>query len=76
MNGSTTQGDSGSCYELRFVQLFDTGRCFAFPCDAQGRVDIDGLGERARTNYFSARTVIGREFFAPVTCKAPDRALA
>jgi hypothetical protein len=28
-------------------------------------VDIDALGERARLNYFYARTVIGREFSIP-----------
>ena len=44
---------------------------FAFPCDAHGWVDLDSLGEMARANYFYARTVIGREFHAPVTCTVP-----
>lgn len=55
-------------HELRFVGLFNPGRGYAFPCDASGHVDIDSLCERARTNYFYARSVIGREFHAPVTC--------
>ena len=56
-------------YELRFAGLFNPGRGYAFPCDANGHVNIDSLGERARANYFYARTVIGREFHAPVTCR-------
>ncbi|WP_280156008.1 hypothetical protein [Piscinibacter sp. XHJ-5] len=54
-----------SGYELRFQSLFDEGRGYAFPCDAQGHVDIDSLSERARLNYLYARTVIGREFAMP-----------
>ena len=52
-------------YELRFQSLHDESRAFAFPCDAAGRVDLDTLNERARLNYFYARTVIGREFAMP-----------
>jgi hypothetical protein len=52
-------------FELRFVSLFGEGRALAFPCDACGQVDIDAMSERARSNYFYARTVIGREFACP-----------
>jgi len=52
-------------YELRFVSLFDAHRAYAFPCDSAGQVDINVLSNRARTNYFYARTVIGREFHCP-----------
>ena len=55
-------------YELRFDALFNPGRGYAFPCDAHGQVHLDSLGEMARLNYFYARTVIGREFPAPVPC--------
>jgi hypothetical protein len=34
-------------YELRFQSLFTEGRGYAFPCDAQGHVNIDALSERA-----------------------------
>ena len=57
-----------SPFELRFAELFNAGRGFAFPCDAKGNVDIDQLTERARANYFYARTTIGREFCSPVMC--------
>jgi len=52
-------------FELRFVSLFDEGRALAFPCDAAGRVDLDTLGERARSNYFLARGLVGRDFGWP-----------
>jgi hypothetical protein len=52
-------------FELRFQSLFDEGRGFAFPCDAQGHVDIDLLSARLRLNYLYARTLIGREFSVP-----------
>ena len=57
-----------SRYELRFAPLFGTGREYAFPCDTNANVDIDRLTDRARANYFYARTTIGREFCSPVTC--------
>ena len=52
-------------YLLRFRSLFDSGRGYAFPCDARGRVDMDGLSESARDNYLFARAMVGRELAAP-----------
>lgn len=52
-------------YVLRFQSLFDEGRAYAFPCDAQGRVDLDALSEKARNNYLYARAVIGLEVAMP-----------
>jgi hypothetical protein len=52
-------------FELRYPSLFDAGRGFSFPCDAQGRVDMDRLSERARRNYLYARAVVGIEFATP-----------
>lgn len=60
----------GTGYELRFNSLFHEGRGFAFPCDAQGHVDIDSFGEKLRLNYFYARTVIGRDYAMPVVVAA------
>jgi hypothetical protein len=54
-----------SGFELRFQSLFAEGRGLAFPCDAAGRVDLDALSERARCNYFFARSVVGRDFAHP-----------
>ena len=52
-------------YELRYVSLFDSGRAFAFPCDASGCVDLDHLSPRARDAYLAVRDRVGREFAAP-----------
>lgn len=56
-------------YELRFPSLFDTGRAFAFDCDAAGQVDLDALSARARLNYLYARTAVGRDFAPPEVCR-------
>ena len=60
---SMTQAEPA--YELRFRSLFDEGRGYSFPCDPSGCVELDALTERGRSNYFFARTVIGREFATP-----------
>lgn len=52
-------------FELRYPSLFHEGRGYAFPCDAEGHVDIDQLPERARANYLLARKLVGREFSTP-----------
>jgi hypothetical protein len=68
MNATHTTLQSGFAqpgFELRFQSLFDEGRALAFPCDAVGRVDLDALSERARCNYFYARSFIGRDFAMP-----------
>ncbi len=46
------------------------GRALAFPCDAEGRVDVDSLSERARANYLQARAMVGRDYREPVVCGA------
>lgn len=53
-------------FELRFCSLFREGRGMAFPCDAQGRVDLDALTPNALCNYLYARAVVGREYALPV----------
>lgn len=56
---------SSRSYEQRFRSLFHEGRGYSSPRDNVGHVDLDALSELARTNYFLARTVIGRDFAAP-----------
>ena len=51
--------------ELRFQSLFNAGCSYSFPCDPAGIVDLDSLSDKARKNYFYARTLIGREFSHP-----------
>ena len=52
-------------FELCFRSLFNHGRGFSFPCDPNGSVNLDGLPERARNNYFYARAMVGRELSVP-----------
>jgi hypothetical protein len=70
VNTSLTNRSNRLDFELRFRSLFDEGRGYSFPCDAAGQVDIDALSDRARSNYFFARTVIGREFAVPAVQRA------
>ena len=65
MSESFTVSAQAIRYELRFTDLA-TRRCeYAFPCDKTGRVDIDELTHRRRTDYFYARSMVGKEFSAP-----------
>lgn len=58
-------------FQLCFRSLFAMGRGFAFPCDAQGRVELDSLTERMRNNYLFARAMVGRDLAVPaVECVA------
>ena len=56
---------TSSHFQLCFRSLFHSGRGYAFPCDDHGRVDLDGLSDRARNNYLYARAMIGRELAVP-----------
>ena len=65
MNTHGQHAQSSTHYELRFQSLFNEGRGYAFPCDADGQVDLDALSERLRDTYLFARTVVGRDLAAP-----------
>jgi hypothetical protein len=69
MNATNTAreafGGARGAFELRFRSLFNDGRALAFDCDAQGRIDLDRLTERARERYLYARALIGRDFAQP-----------
>ena len=70
MNATTPSSSHPTVYQLRFESLFREGHAYAFPCDARGCVDLDVLSERARTNYFYARTVVGRDVAMPAVLLA------
>jgi hypothetical protein len=55
----------GAAYELRFESLFADGRGLSFPCDAEGRVEMSSLSDKALCNYLYARAVVGREYRTP-----------
>lgn len=53
-------------YELQFAPLRPDAVSMSFPCDAKGRVALDALSERARSDYLFARAVVGCEFARPI----------
>jgi hypothetical protein len=57
--------DDATQYALTFKRLSGDGLAYAFPCDANGHVDLDALDERARNDYLFARGLVGRTFAAP-----------
>jgi hypothetical protein len=62
--------DERAGFELRFESLFDSGRSLAFPCDAEGDVDLGALSTRARHNYLQARATIGRNYGVPLVLRS------
>jgi hypothetical protein len=61
----TSRTDTPSDFELRFRSRQEQGTTFAFPCDPQGRVDLDRLSRASLNGYLYARVFIGRFFDAP-----------
>ena len=77
MNASSPTIDAGFAkLELWFQSLFDPGRGYAFPCDAQGHVNLDALSENARHNYFLARKLIGHDYATPLVVLRDGSAVA
>jgi hypothetical protein len=52
-------------FELRYRSRSAHQCGYSFPCDAQGRVDLDALNELARENYLYARAMVGFELLRP-----------
>lgn len=59
-----------SQYRIRFQSLKDDKLALEFPCDAEGRVELDKLSDRARYSYLFARAVVGGEFARPAVVSA------
>lgn len=69
---TTDGGDIASVvaavYQLVYLSIHGE-RCFAFPCDEAGKVELNALTEHARDNYLLARALVGRNFYKPqVVC--------
>src|SRR5262245_28358442 len=56
-------------FEIRFRSLLQRGLELIFPCDRDGRVDLDVLSDRAKINYLFARAMVGREYSRPAVCR-------
>ncbi|MCW5666564.1 MAG: hypothetical protein KIT35_22255 [Piscinibacter sp.] len=57
-------------WELRFASLFDAGRGYAFPCDADGGIDLAALSDRERASLRQAQHAVGRDLGVPVVVPA------
>jgi hypothetical protein len=55
---------------LHFEPLTYQGAGLDIPCDRQGRVGLDALGDKLRNDYFFARALIGRLFDKPTVKQA------
>jgi len=74
-DATTTETTPRFSHQLRFASLFDPSRALSFPCDRRGEVQLDGLCERARNNYFFARTVVGRDYAHPTVIALETRSM-
>jgi len=52
-------------YELRFIDLYNRGHGFVFPCDADGRVSMSNLSVRGLANYMAAQAGVGSQLSRP-----------
>ncbi|MGM9484005.1 hypothetical protein ACS5PN_22610 [Roseateles sp. NT4] len=55
---------------LHFEPLSAQSAGLDIPCDPQGRVGLDALGDKLRNDYFFARALIGRLFDKPIVKQA------
>ena len=58
----TSSTPAATGFEIRFRSLLREGRSLTFPCDREGRVDLDTMSERARNDYFFACATVGRDY--------------
>lgn len=69
--GGHPQDPAQAQHLLHFEPLTAGDAGLDVPCDPQGRVGLDALGEKLRNDYFFARTLIGRLFAAPTVRPVP-----
>ena len=56
---------TGGGLPLHFAALREPEHAYEFPCDAHGRVDLDGLSRRTFNDYLFARALVGWVFGVP-----------
>jgi hypothetical protein len=64
------RAESAVTHLLHFEPLTYQGAGLDIPCDPQGRVGLDALGDKLRNDYFFARALIGRLFDKPTVKQA------
>jgi hypothetical protein len=63
-------GETQLTHLLHFEPLSAQSAGLDIPCDPQGRVGLDALGDKLRNDYFFARALIGRLFARPTVRQA------
>jgi len=58
--------DGAAGWDLHFRPLEDGACSCTVPCDADGRVDLDALGDKTRRHYLYARALVGGRYARPV----------
>jgi hypothetical protein len=72
--GGGAEDASQPTHLLHFEPLTAGDAGLDIPCDPNGRVGLDALGEKLRNDYFFARTLIGRLFARPTVRLVPSLA--
>jgi len=68
---ATAPADTGAAtHLLHFEPLSAYSAGLDIPCDPEGRVGLDALGDKLRNDYFFARALIGRAFARPTVRQA------
>ena len=62
--------DAEPTHLLHFEPLSAQSAGLDIPCDPQGRVGLDALGDKLRNDYFFARALIGLLFARPTVRQA------
>ena len=57
-------------YQIRFQSLKDEGMALEFPCDVDGRVELEALSDRNPNDSLFAPAVVGCEFGRPAVVPA------
>jgi len=70
MNESSIPARRQDSYELRFTDLYNRGRGYAFPCDATGHVAVLDLSDRGLAIYMFAQAGVGSQLSCPFVTRS------
>lgn len=59
---NTTAAVRPAEFLLAFEPIYEGALPMIFPCDAEGRIDVDALDEIARNELLLAKVLVGRDF--------------
>ena len=66
MNAACSTGQQvAAVHELCFAPLSEAGTTKVFPCDSNGKVELDALNPLQRIDYLFVRMLIGRDVTGP-----------